>query len=119
MKFQSSPISNMVTTTTFTGRLIRETRVGDYKAVVPTLSGQAWITGFANYVVDPDDPTRVIPLWPQLKLFHRYRFYRIFHDAPGLPDVDGQAPGVEERARHRAREQGRRILHGHGVGLYH
>ncbi len=42
--------------TTFTGRLIEETRVGQYAAVVPTLSGQAWITGFANYVLDPDDP---------------------------------------------------------------
>jgi proline racemase len=42
--------------TTFTGRLIEETRVGPYAAVVPTLSGQAWITGFAQYVVDPDDP---------------------------------------------------------------
>lgn len=42
--------------TTFTGRLIEETRVGPYAAVVPTLSGQAWITGFANYVVDPEDP---------------------------------------------------------------
>jgi proline racemase len=42
--------------TTFTGRLIAETRVGPYPAVVPTLSGQAWITGFAQYVVDPDDP---------------------------------------------------------------
>jgi proline racemase len=42
--------------TTFTGRLVEETRVGPYAAVVPTLSGQAWITGFANYVVDPEDP---------------------------------------------------------------
>jgi proline racemase len=42
--------------TVFTGRLIEETRVGPYPAVVPTLSGQAWITGFASYVVDPDDP---------------------------------------------------------------
>jgi proline racemase len=42
--------------TTFTGRLIEETRVGPYAAVVPTLSGQAWITGFAQYVVDPEDP---------------------------------------------------------------
>src|SRR5580658_3361808 len=42
--------------TIFTGRLIEETRVGDYRAVVPTLSGQAWITGFAQYVVDPEDP---------------------------------------------------------------
>ena len=42
--------------TTFTGRLVEETRVGPYPAVVPTLSGQAWITGFAQYVVDPEDP---------------------------------------------------------------
>ncbi len=42
--------------TTFTGRLVRETRVGEYDAVVPTISGTAWITGFAQYVVDPDDP---------------------------------------------------------------
>jgi len=42
--------------TTFTGRLIEETRVGRYPAVVPTLAGQAWITGFAQYVVDPEDP---------------------------------------------------------------
>ena len=42
--------------TTFTGRLVEETRVGPYAAVVPTLSGQAWITGFAQYVLDPEDP---------------------------------------------------------------
>jgi proline racemase len=42
--------------TTFTGRLLSETRVGPYAAVVPTISGRAWITGIANYVVDPDDP---------------------------------------------------------------
>ena len=42
--------------TTFTGRLVKETRVGDVDAVVPTISGTAWITGFAQYVVDPQDP---------------------------------------------------------------
>jgi proline racemase len=42
--------------TTFTGRLIRETKVGPYRAVVPTISGRAWITGFAQYVLDTDDP---------------------------------------------------------------
>jgi len=42
--------------TLFTGRLIGETQVGEYPAVIPTLSGQAWITGFASYVVDPEDP---------------------------------------------------------------
>lgn len=42
--------------TIFIGCLVRETRVGNYRAVVPTLSGTAWITGFAQYVVDPEDP---------------------------------------------------------------
>jgi proline racemase len=42
--------------TVFTGRLLEETRVGDSKAVVPQITGQAWITGIADYVVDPTDP---------------------------------------------------------------
>lgn len=42
--------------TVFTGRLLAETRVGDHPAVVPTISGTGWITGFAQYVVDPTDP---------------------------------------------------------------
>ncbi len=42
--------------TTFVGRLVEETQVGDHLAVVPTIGGTAWITGFANYVVDPTDP---------------------------------------------------------------
>ncbi len=42
--------------TIFAGRLIQETQVGPYPAVVPTLSGRAWITGLSTYVLDPDDP---------------------------------------------------------------
>jgi len=42
--------------TLFTGMLVQETQVGPYPAVVPTISGQAWITGIAQYVVDPSDP---------------------------------------------------------------
>jgi proline racemase len=42
--------------TTFTGRLIAETRVGPHAAVVPEITGQAWITGIAQYLVDPTDP---------------------------------------------------------------
>jgi proline racemase len=42
--------------TTFTGCLVEETQVGPYRAVVPTISGQAWITGFAQYVLDAEDP---------------------------------------------------------------
>jgi proline racemase len=42
--------------TVFTGRLVEESRVGEYPAVVPALTGTAWITGFARYVLDPEDP---------------------------------------------------------------
>ena len=43
--------------TVFTGELIREVDIGaPFPAVVPTLSGQAWITGSASYMLDPDDP---------------------------------------------------------------
>jgi proline racemase len=42
--------------TTFTGRLIEETSVGGVPAVVPTVTGRAWITGTAQYLLDPDDP---------------------------------------------------------------
>ena len=42
--------------TIFTGRLVREVQVAGFRAVVPQISGSAWITGFAHYVVDPEDP---------------------------------------------------------------
>jgi proline racemase len=40
----------------FTGRLIEETQVGEFPAVVPTVRGRAWVTGLASYMLDPDDP---------------------------------------------------------------
>jgi proline racemase len=42
--------------TLFTGRLVEKTKVGERDAVVPTLKGSAWITGIAQYVLDPEDP---------------------------------------------------------------
>ncbi|GAA4520089.1 proline racemase family protein [Actinoallomurus oryzae] len=42
--------------TRFTGRLVDTTRVGGVAAVVPEISGRAWITGTANYLLDPADP---------------------------------------------------------------
>lgn len=42
--------------TIFTGSLVRETTINGQKAVIPTIRGQAWVTGIAQYVVDPDDP---------------------------------------------------------------
>jgi proline racemase len=40
----------------FTGRLVDTATVGDAEAVVPTITGRAWITGTAQYHLDPTDP---------------------------------------------------------------
>ncbi|MFI1470443.1 proline racemase family protein [Streptomyces wuyuanensis] len=42
--------------TEFTGRLVGETTVGGLPAVIPTVTGRAWITGTAQYFLDPSDP---------------------------------------------------------------
>lgn len=40
----------------FTGRLVGETTVGGLPAVLPTITGRAWVTGFGQYMLDPTDP---------------------------------------------------------------
>ena len=40
----------------FHGRILSETKIGDRKAIIPAIEGRAWITGFFNYLLDPDDP---------------------------------------------------------------
>lgn len=40
----------------FIGRLIGETTVGALPAVVPTITGRAWVTATAQYMLAPDDP---------------------------------------------------------------
>ncbi|HEX5287862.1 MAG TPA: proline racemase family protein [Streptosporangiaceae bacterium] len=40
----------------FTGSIIEETRVADTPAIIPRITGRAWITGTAQYVIGPDDP---------------------------------------------------------------
>jgi proline racemase len=40
----------------FTGRLVEEVSLGTTPAVVPEVTGRAWITGMAQYLLDPTDP---------------------------------------------------------------
>lgn len=40
----------------FIGRVVDQTSVAGIPAVVPTVTGRAWITGTAQYVLDPTDP---------------------------------------------------------------
>lgn len=43
----------------FKGRIVGQTTVGDYSAVLPEISGRAWITGMHQHMLDPSDP------WPE------------------------------------------------------
>ena len=42
--------------TRFIGRIVEETEVAGRPAIVPTITGRAWITGTAQYVLSDDDP---------------------------------------------------------------
>jgi proline racemase len=42
--------------TRFVGRLVDTATVGGREAVVPTVTGRAWVTGTAQYFLDPADP---------------------------------------------------------------
>jgi proline racemase len=43
----------------FEGRIVGHASVGGRPAVVPEISGRAWITGTHQHMLDPDDP------WPE------------------------------------------------------
>ena len=42
--------------TTFEGMLLEKTTVGCLDAVVPSIQGRAWITGYVQHALQPDDP---------------------------------------------------------------
>ncbi|EPR20157.1 trans-3-hydroxy-L-proline dehydratase [Agrobacterium radiobacter] len=44
---------------TFTGRILGTTKVGDRPAILPEISGRGWITGIHQHMLDPSDP------WPE------------------------------------------------------
>jgi len=42
--------------TCFTGRVVAETQFGPYPAVIPEVSGEAFLVGKSQFFLDPDDP---------------------------------------------------------------
>jgi proline racemase len=42
--------------TEFEGRILRETRVRDHPAIVPSIRGSAWVIGEMEFILDPEDP---------------------------------------------------------------
>lgn len=56
---------------TFQGRIAGTTTVGDTPAIIPEITGRAWITGTHQHMLDPDDPWpegyRLSDTWPSFK----------------------------------------------------
>jgi len=61
-------IMSSIIDSTFTGTILSETRIGSRPAIIPSISGRAWITGTAELTLDPSDPWpggyRVGDTWP-------------------------------------------------------
>jgi len=57
-----------VINSTFTGKILADTRVGETPAIVPAITGRAWITGVHQHSLDPTDPWprgyRLADTWP-------------------------------------------------------
>ena len=49
-------VNESVIGTRFTGRIVEETTVAGRPAVVPEITGRAWITGIGQYLLDSTDP---------------------------------------------------------------
>ena len=56
----------------FHGRIVDTTTIGDTAAIIPEISGRAWITGTHQHMLDPDDPWpegyRLSDTWPNLNI---------------------------------------------------
>jgi proline racemase len=54
----------------FQCRIESEAAVGETPAVIPSITGRAWITGTHQHMLDPDDPWpegyRLADTWPSL-----------------------------------------------------
>lgn len=69
MKCGETFIGRSIIESRFTGNIQSETTVGNHQAIIPTISGQAWITGQSTLMLDPADPWpagyRISDTWPK------------------------------------------------------
>jgi proline racemase len=56
LRLQAAFVNESLLGRPFVGRLVDTADVGGVFAVVPEITGSAWVTGTAQYFVDPDDP---------------------------------------------------------------
>ncbi|QCX34743.1 proline racemase [Caloramator sp. E03] len=58
LKMNEEFVYESITGTMFKGKVVGETKVGDYNAIIPEITGSAYITGFNQFIIDPEDPLK-------------------------------------------------------------
>ena len=70
LKAGESYIGRSVIDSRFDGRVVSETTVGNHKAIIPEITGRAWISGTSQLLLDPEDPWplgyKVSDTWPNV-----------------------------------------------------
>lgn len=56
LKIGSTFVHESIIGTIFKCRVLEETTAGSFKAVIPEITGSAYVTGMHTFVIDPDDP---------------------------------------------------------------
>eukprot|EP01030_Chromulinospumella_sphaerica_P032305 gene32305-33034_t len=69
LKEGQSYIGRSIIESRFVGRVAGLTTVGNHAAIIPTITGRAWITGQSTLMLDPDDPWpggyKISDTWPK------------------------------------------------------
>ncbi|AKN33258.1 proline racemase [Clostridium carboxidivorans P7] len=58
LKINEDFIYESILETKFRGRVLEETKVGDFDAIIPEITGSAFITGHNQFFIDPEDPVK-------------------------------------------------------------
>lgn len=70
MQVGDSYLARSIISSEFLGRIENDTVIGGRPAIVPTITGRAWITGTRQEMLDPEDPWpagyRLSDTWPQI-----------------------------------------------------
>jgi proline racemase len=58
LKLNEEFIYESILGTMFKGKALQETKVGEFDAIIPEITGSAFITGHNHFVIDSDDPVK-------------------------------------------------------------
>ncbi|AWI07600.1 proline racemase [Clostridium drakei] len=51
-------VNESIICTKFIGKILSKAKVGEFDGIIPEITGSAYVTGFSQYLVDPDDPVK-------------------------------------------------------------